>query len=110
MDWFFYTEQKINSSSKNYLETLGSRTQILIHKVISQARVIVTDKLHGTIYGLLINKPVVIVPDRHEKIVNTLKTAFHQKIECSENFLDYSFASNPNNAKKHAVTMLKFLK
>lgn len=110
VDWFFYTEQKINSSSKNYLETLSSRRQVLIDKVISQARVIVTDRLHASIYSLLINKPLVIVHDKNKKLLNTLTTAFHRKIECSENFLDYSFASNPNNAVKHAVTILKFLK
>jgi hypothetical protein len=59
---------------------------------------------------LLIGKPLVVVDEKYKKIFNTLETAFHGKKECDKQFLNYSYATDPMDAVRQAVSALEFLK
>ena len=110
IDWFSYEEKQLNSSSQDYLEQMSSQREKLINKIMSQSRVVITDRLHASIYSLLIGKPLIIVDEKYKKIFNTLETAFHGKQECDKQFLSYSYATDPMDAVRQAVSTLEFLK
>ena len=111
VDWFSYEEEKqLNASSHDYLEQMSAQREQLIHRIMSQSRVVITDRLHASIYSLLIGKPLVVVDEKYKKIFNTLETAFHGKKECDKQFLSYSYATDPMDAVRQAVSALEFLK
>ena len=110
VDWFSYEEKQLNSSSQDYLEQMSAQREKLINKIMSQSRVVITDRLHASIYSLLIGKPLIIVDEKYKKIFNTLEAAFHGKQECDKQFLSYSYATDPMDAVRQAVSTLEFLK
>lgn len=101
IDWFYYKEEinletmgyfniKLDShNSSIYLNKLMEQRKLLINKIISQGKVIITDRLHVSIYSVLLGKPHVIVDEKYKKIFNTRETAFYNKDECKYEYLKY---------------------
>ena len=73
---------------------------------MSQGKIIVTDRMHASIYGVLIGKVQIIVDDRHKKIFNTRESAFFDKNECKPEFLRAYYALDPKDAIQKAVELL----
>jgi exopolysaccharide biosynthesis predicted pyruvyltransferase EpsI len=105
-DWFDYKKENQTNKSLHYIDDFTLRTADLANKIISQGRVIITDRLHASIYSLLIGKPHVIVDEAFKKIYNTRENAFKGKPECGEEFIRASYAKDVDDAYAKAVEML----
>ena len=108
VDWFFYVESKWNvtSASAQLLKTVSERRLNLVNRIISQGRVVITDRLHASIFSLLIGRPHIIVDEKYKKIENTRKTAFRGKSACRDEYLQAFQAVSPAHAVQHAVKLL----
>ena len=120
IDWFNYMESpsfngnyfknkknfQINDLNE-YMNKISSQRAILVKKIMSQAKIVVTDRLHASIYSILIGKTHIIVDDKYKKIFNTRETAFSNKSECNAKYLQAFYALNPADAIKAAVDILK---
>ena len=115
VDWYSYNESQIANTyhtssnitgAMSYLNELAEERRLLINKIMSQAKIVVTDRLHASIYSLLIGKPHIIVHDKYKKIFNARETAFRNKPECSAQNLNEHYAKNPKEAFKLAVKLL----
>ncbi len=76
-------------------------------EVISEGQILITDALHGSILGVLANKPHVYIDNGYSKVTGTRKFAFKNKEECDEKYLRSQFALRPLDAVKIAAKMLK---
>ena len=75
--------------------------------LLNTGRVIVTDRLHGSIFAFLMNKPHVIIDQSYNKITNTREVAFGVSTSCSDNKkLRYEKASSLEEAVSIASDML----
>jgi exopolysaccharide biosynthesis predicted pyruvyltransferase EpsI len=124
VDWHNYTEPKsllsmgyykanfvsAPQNSSLYLEKIADQRNRLINKIMSQGKVIVTDRLHASIYAVLLGKPHVIVDDRYKKIFHTRENAFQNKPECGSEHIQSYYARNPRDAIKKAVEFLKMIR
>ena len=105
-DWFDYKIESQLNKSLHYIDDFTLRTADLANKIMSQGRVIITDRLHASIYSLLIGKPHVIVDDAFKNIYNTRENAFKGKPECGEEFVKASYAKDVDDAYAKAIQML----
>ena len=108
VDWPFFVESSWNttSASSQVLKTVSERRLNLVNRIISQGRVVITDRLHASIFSLLIGRPHVIVDEKHKKIVNTRTTAFRDKEVCRDKYLQAFYADGPYHAVQQAVKLL----
>ena len=115
VDWFFYDDNNLTkealkrrkpTEAMSFLKELAENRLLLISKIMSQARIVVTDRLHPSIYCVLIGKPHVIVDEKYKKIFNTRETAFKNKPECSDQYLNAYYAQDPGDAILMAVNIL----
>ena len=75
--------------------------------LLNTGRVIVTDRLHGSIFAFLMNKPHVILDQSYNKITNTREVAFGVSPSCSDKKkLRYEKASSLEEAVSIASDML----
>lgn len=103
-DWFDYQDVK---NYKN-LQELGERRVILMNKIISQARLVITDRLHASIMSLLMGKPHIIINEKYNKIINTRKSAFDGKSECQSRHLNEHYVEDINQAAHLAKFLLDY--
>lgn len=99
-DWYDY---RIDSSNMN---SFTNQSVLLMNKMISQGKIIVTDRLHASIFALLIGRPHVIIDEKHKKIYNTREFAFENKSECEQKYTRSYYSTNPDDALRKAVEML----
>ncbi len=104
-DWHFNSH---NETSK--LRELKDFRLNLVNKLLSKGKVIITDRLHASIFSLLIGKPHIIINDKYKKIVNTRQAAFSNKAECESRYLNEFYVDNPDKAVKKAIKILRQLK
>ena len=85
VDWFLYNDINISKLYRHrktikgvmpYLKELSESRRLLINKIMSQAKIVVTDRLHASIYSLLIGKPHIVVDDKYKKIFNTRAVSY----------------------------------
>ncbi len=119
VDWFNYPEKfgikhmgyynisPTHPNSTLYVKQLAKDRLTLVNNIVSQGKVIVSDRLHVGIYSVLIGKPHVIVDERHKKIYNARQGAFYDKPECNEEFIRARYAADPMDAIKIAIEFLK---
>lgn len=100
-DWFWHGHEKANYSSMPMLRLN------LVNKIISKGKVIISDRLHASIFSLLIGRPHIIINDKYKKIENTRKFAFHDKPECAAEYLNEFYVDTPEEAVQLAVKILK---
>ena len=101
VDWFNYQ----NQPAKN-LKSLAQNRKLLIRQIYSQAKVIITDRLHASILAVLMDKPHVIIDDKFNKISNTRDLAFEQFDECDAKYLRAYYARDIDAALKQGVKVL----
>ena len=74
--------------------------------LLNKGRVIVTDRLHSSIFALLMHKPHVIIDQSYGKITKTREVAFNVSPACSDkNKLRYDHAKSLEEAVKIATSM-----
>ena len=78
----------------------------LCNSILSQARVIITDRLHVSVLCVLMGKPHVMINDKYKKVQNTRETAFRNKPECSDDNLRGYYVENINQAVDKALWLL----
>ena len=100
-DWFDYKD--VNYKTLNQLAT---KRLILVNKILSQGRVIITDRLHASIMSVLMGKPHVIINEKFKKIYHTRESAFYGKLECSPDYLRGRYANNVEEAIDIAISLL----
>jgi exopolysaccharide biosynthesis predicted pyruvyltransferase EpsI len=100
-DWFDYNDVKYTT-----FQELSSKRFVLVNEIISQARLIVTDRLHVSIVSLLMGKPHVIINEKYNKILHTRETAFFGKPECDRNFIQGYYTNDIREALEMAVFLL----
>jgi len=106
-DWFDFKLESLPNKSLHYIDDFTLRTADLANKIMSRGRVIITDRLHASIYSLLIGRPHVIVDEAFKKIYNTRENAFKGKPECAEEFLKASYATDVDDAYAKAIQILR---
>jgi exopolysaccharide biosynthesis predicted pyruvyltransferase EpsI len=120
VDWYFFKEEKYLYMSNYYkddypitspnttihIQEILDQRKLLVNRIMSQGRIIVTDRMHASIYGLLLGKVHIIVDDLYKKIFNTRESAFSDKFECRPEFLRSYYAFSPKDAVKKAVEIL----
>ena len=76
--------------------------------MIAVGRVLVTDRLHASIFGFLLHKPHVFVDQSYSKITNTREVAFNSSKYC-QNLQDmkYNKAGSLEEAVQMAEELLK---
>lgn len=102
-DWFDY---KINITDRTILSKERVR---LVNKILSQGKVILTDRLHASLFSLLLGKPHVIVDDKFKKIYNTRESAFKNKIQCKQDYFGSFYSTSPLDAAKKTISILSNL-
>ncbi|RNA37104.1 exopolysaccharide biosynthesis [Brachionus plicatilis] len=100
-DWHDYYH--IRSEKLNQLPVIRKN---LVNEILSQGKIIITDRLHASIFSLLIGRPHIIINEKYKKIFNTRSTAFGNKTECNRKFLKEYYAENPETAAKMAFNLL----
>jgi pyruvyl transferase EpsO len=100
-DWHFNSHKQ----AQNNQELKHNRLN-LVNELLSQGVVIITDRLHASIFSLLIGKPHIIINDKYKKIVNTRQAAFSNKNECESRYLNEFYVENPEEAVQLAVKIL----
>jgi exopolysaccharide biosynthesis predicted pyruvyltransferase EpsI len=90
----------------SYLKKMKFKTFSLINRIISQAKVIITDRLHASIFSLLIGRPHVIIEDKYNQISSVRNFAFKNFDWCSIQYQRSYYAKNPEEAIKKAVEIL----
>lgn len=103
-DWFDY---KIKVSDN---KDMCQKRLVLVNEIISQGKVILTDRLHASIFSLLIGKPHVIVDEKFKKIYNTREAAFRDKKECNQEYLNGYYSSDPIDGAQKSMEILEELK
>ena len=74
--------------------------------LLNKGRVIVTDRLHSSIFALLMHKPHVIIDQSYGKITKTREVAFNVSPACSDkNKLRYDHAKSLEEAVEIATSM-----
>lgn len=101
VDWFDYPDD-----SAHTLTSLAENRKLLIQRVYSQAKVILTDRLHASILAVLMGKPHVILDEKYKKISNTRKTAFEPHKECSHETLKSWYAKDIDDAILQGIQVL----
>lgn len=101
-DWFSFSD--VNATS---LEEMTSGRLRLINEVLSQGRVIITDRLHASIMSLLMGKPHVIINEKYKKIWHTRESAFHGRAECAAEYLGARYANSIEEAIEIAKAILE---
>mmetsp|Transcript_11511 Transcript_11511/g.19725 ORF Transcript_11511/g.19725 Transcript_11511/m.19725 type:complete len:533 (+) Transcript_11511:94-1692(+) len=97
-DWKDAGQTFYSSHAHDYL--IGSTMSIpwvlseMAQSFVSSSRVTVTNRLHGTVVSILLNKPSVIINDRYRKIETTLTAAFGFSESCNFEKLRIRIASN----------------
>ena len=102
IDWFDYSLNdnfNFNNSSLIRLE--------LSNKILSQGKIIVTDRLHASILSFLLGKPHIIINEKYKKIENTRNLAFKNIDECNSKIVKEYYANDPDEAIFKAVELLK---
>lgn len=78
----------------------------MCNKILSRGRLIITDRLHVSIFSLLLGRPHVILNDRYKKVQNTRDTAFGDKPECTEENVNGYYAESIDEAIDKAIALL----
>ena len=105
VDWFFYKQKAFYQS----IESIKEYRAELVNKVVSQARVIITDRLHVSIYSLLIGRPHVMLDNKYGKVSGVRQAAFQNKTECQDAYFNAFYAKDPADAVRLAVEILEKL-
>lgn len=79
----------------------------LTNKIMSQGRVVITDRLHASVLSVLIGRPHVMINDKFKKVENTRKAAFGDKPECSEDNLRGYYVNTIEEAIDKALWILQ---
>lgn len=104
-DWTDFPDVKDLVKNKG-VEKLAAARVDLGNDILSQGRVIITDRLHVSIMSLLMGKPHVMVNEKYGKVRNTRETAFENKTECSEQNLNGFYVENIQEAIEKAIEMI----
>lgn len=102
-DWFDYKD--VEQPSK--LVDLPEHRTCLGNEIISQGRVVITDRLHASLMSLFIGRPHVMLNDKYKKVQNTREAAFMDKPECSNENLNGYYANTIEEAVEKALWLLK---
>jgi exopolysaccharide biosynthesis predicted pyruvyltransferase EpsI len=100
-DWFDYKDKNYTT----FTELLENRFTLL-NEIMSQAKLIISDRLHATITSLLMGKPHVMINDKFSKVSNTRESAFYGKPECSPEYTRGYYAENIAEAVQLAKAIL----
>jgi exopolysaccharide biosynthesis predicted pyruvyltransferase EpsI len=101
-DWFSYKSNFDNRDiSKNAI-----RRNDLVNNILSQGKVIITDRLHCALYSLLMGKPLIILNNNYNKTRTVFDLAFEGKEECSAKYLNIIYSRNPLEAVHLAEKIL----
>lgn len=76
--------------------------------LLSSGKVVITDRLHGSIFAFLSLKPHVFIDQMYDKIQRTRAVAFNSSKECQdEQALMYTQALDMKDAVEKAINMLE---
>jgi exopolysaccharide biosynthesis predicted pyruvyltransferase EpsI len=100
-DWFFYQHEKTMDMKK-----LVEIRLPLVNQVISQGKIIITDRLHASIFSFLIGKPHIIINEKYKKIYHTRSSAFEHIEACKSEYLQEYYADDPDQAVALAAKLL----
>ena len=120
-DWYDFDEKKSlwgtgyykagndlrSSKSLEAVASIADQRTKLINRIVAQARVVVTDRMHGTIWSMLMGKPFVIVSEIYRKTLDTLESSYSDKEECEWNNLRAEYDKDPKDAIKKALVLLE---
>lgn len=88
------------------MDELASGRLDLVNQIISQGKIVITDRLHASIMSVLLGKPHVIINEKYNKILNTRRAAFEGRPECSSDFIRGYYADGIEQAVLIAQAML----
>lgn len=78
----------------------------MANKIISQARLIITDQLQASIVCFLMGKLHIMLDDSNRLLWNTRENAFVGKAECAKEFVRGHYVKNIDQAVEKAVSLL----
>lgn len=104
-DWTDYEDVKYKT-----LKQLASRRLDLTNKIISQGRVIISDRLHASVMSVLMGKPHVIINEKYKKVYYTRESAFYGISQCSPDDLRGYYANSIEDAILIAIKLLNEIK
>jgi exopolysaccharide biosynthesis predicted pyruvyltransferase EpsI len=81
----------------------------LVNEVMSQGRVIITDRLHASIASVLMGKPHVMLNEKYKKVMNTREVAFKDKPECADTYVQGYYVDTIEQSIDKAIDLLKSL-
>ena len=106
IDWQNYNKHlKTISDYTNLNKTLFAKFEYT-KEIFSTVRLVITDRLHASIFSVLVGKPHIIIDDKYKKISQTRDAAFFNKPECSSANLQAYYATNITDAFQLAVKIL----
>ncbi|KAJ3342136.1 hypothetical protein HDU93_003352 [Gonapodya sp. JEL0774] len=80
------------------------------NQIVSEARIVVTDRLHATIFATLLGRPVVYIDNIYGKIRSCREAAFQGTPECHQDNLQAFEAKDPLEASSIALRLLEEIK
>lgn len=102
-DWIDYDDAVFKKN--DYLKFINDR-KIIVNKIISEARLVIADRLHASIISVLMGKPHIMINDKFKKVFNTRDSAFRGKQECNHTHLRGFYATDIIDALKIAKRLL----
>ena len=102
-DWHNYTDV----AAKIKVDKLAAARVELGNDILSQGRVIITDRLHVSLLCLLMGRPHVILNEMYKKVENTRETAFAGKPECTQKNLLGFYVNSIEEAIDKAIWILE---
>ena len=102
----YYANDVTTVMMNSYLRKYRLKSLSLVNKIISNSKVIITDRLHASIFSILIGRPHVIINDKYDQISKVRNFAFAQKPSCETELLRGYLANNPEEAIRKAIEIL----
>ena len=102
-NWLFDSAKKPKESNSR---REFSRQFAHLYKLVSEAKLVVTDRLDASIFCVLVGKSHVIVDDTARHIYNARSSVFRDKHDCNAEYLSEHYASDPSDAMRQAVNIM----
>ncbi len=104
----YYKNETSKENMTMIMKQIMDQRKEVVKTFMSRGKVIITDRLHTSIYAILIDKPHVIIDDKKKKVSSVREDAFRDKPECESRFLRAQYAENPKDAIQKAIQLLHY--
>lgn len=106
-DWWYKPDEHPHEISENSMTVFSEVRLQAAMDLISAGKVVITNRLHGSIIATLMGKHLIYVDTKEGKISQVRDTAFASTPHCSNTNLHVQHSDNLKSAMEIAIEMLK---